>query len=268
MNLCTNAYHAMREQGGVLSLTFEETEVGDGDQDEWGQIAPGTYLRMAVCDTGYGMEKEVLEKIFRPYFTTKAEGEGTGMGLAVVHGIVKSHEGRISVYSEPGKGTAFHVFLPMFNGLEEDEDALPAPVLSEPAMRGHEHVLVVDDEESILTMVQQSLTDLGYEVTAYTLSEDAFQAFEQQPGKFDLVITDQTMPHMTGMELAQKAMRIRPDIPVVLLTGYSEIVTRESAATLGIREFIMKPVLTSRLAKAIRRVLDANDGSQTKTAER
>ena len=268
MNLCTNAYHAMKDKGGVLSLTFEETEVDAGDQDEWGPIAPGIYLRMAVCDTGHGMEREVLDKIFRPYFTTKAEGEGSGMGLAVVHGIVKSHEGRISVYSEPGKGSAFHVFLPMLKGLHEDAGDLPDPLLSEPAMGGHEHILVVDDEESILNLLQQSLIDRGYEVSAYTLSRDALHAFQRQPDRFDLVITDQTMPYMTGMELARKVMHIRPDVPVVLLSGYSEMATRETVAALGIREFIMKPVMMSQLTKAIRRVLDADGAPQNRKEAR
>ena len=216
------------------------------------ELAPGPYVRLTVSDTGHGMDRSVMERIFDPFFTTKEPGEGTGMGLAVVHGIVKSHGGAITVHNDPGEGTTFHVYLPRLESPTEPEEALTA----EPAPRGKERILFVDDEEQLVRMGQRMLERLGYSVTARTSSVEALEAFRAQPEKFDLVITDQTMPNMTGVELARELMRIRPDIPVILITGFSEAVTLEKAGRMDIREYIMKPVLLRDLGKAIRRVLD------------
>ena len=216
------------------------------------ELAPGPYVRLTVSDTGHGMDRGVMERIFDPFFTTKEPGEGTGMGLAMVHGIVKSHGGAITVHNDPGEGTMFHVYLPRLESPTEPEEALTA----EPAPRGKERILFVDDEEQLVRMGQRMLERLGYSVTARTSSVEALEAFRAQPEKFDLVITDQTMPNMTGVELARELMRIRPDIPVILITGFSEAVTLEKAGRMDIREYIMKPVLLRDLGKAIRRVLD------------
>jgi signal transduction histidine kinase/ActR/RegA family two-component response regulator len=252
MNLCTNAYHAMREKGGVLGVTLTEVEIDSCDLGSNMDLKPGPYLRLTVSDTGHGMERAEMERIFEPYFTTKSPGEGAGMGLAVVHGVARSHGGYITVYSEPGKGAAFHVYLPRIDGI----GIAPVPVSSEPAPNGTERILFTDDEKQIVDMVQQMLERLGYHVTARTSSVEALKAFRTQPDKFDLVITDQTMPNMTGAKLAQKIMGIRPDIPIILCTGFSEVIAEEKAKAMGFRDFVMKPIVKTDIAKIIRRVLD------------
>ncbi len=252
MNLCTNAYHAMREKGGVLGVTLAEVDIDSGDLGSNVDLKPGPYLRLTVSDTGHGIEHAEMERIFEPYFTTKGPGEGAGMGLAVVHGITRSHGGYITVYSEPGEGATFHVYLPRI-----DSSAIaPVTVSTEPTPNGKERILLTDDEEQIAHMVQQMLERLGYHVTARTSSVEALEAFRMQPEKFDLVITDQTMPNMTGAELAQKLMGIRPDIPIILCTGFSEVIPEEKARAMGFREYVMKPIVKSEMARIIRRVLD------------
>jgi CheY-like chemotaxis protein len=206
------------------------------------------------------MERAEMERIFEPYFTTKGPGEGSGMGLAVVHGVARSHGGHITVYSEPGKGAAFHVYLPRIDGI----GTAPVPVSSEPAPKGTERILFTDDEKQIVDMVQQMLERLGYHVTARTSSVEALKAFRAKPDTFDLVITDQTMPNMTGAELAQKIMGIRPDIPIILCTGFSEVIEKEKAKAMGLRDYVMKPIVKSDIAKIIRRVLDQEE-EETRT---
>jgi PAS domain S-box-containing protein len=252
MNLCTNSYHAMRENGGVLGVSLREVEIASDDLVSNLDLNPGGYLKLTVSDTGHGMDREVAEQIFNPYFTTKAPGEGTGMGLAVVHGIVKSYGGHITVYSEPNQGTTFHVYLPRIDASE----VTPETLSTEPPPKGKERILLVDDEPPIVRMVQQMLENLGYHVTARTGSIDAFEAFCVEPDKFDLVITDQTMPHMTGTELAQKIMSIRPGVPIILCTGFSEVISEKKAKAIGILEYAMKPVIKSDLAGTIRKLLD------------
>ena len=260
MNLCTNAYHAMREKGGVLGMTLTEVDIDSCDLGSNVDLKPGRYLRLTVSDTGHGMEPAEMERIFEPYFTTKGPGEGSGMGLAVVHGVVRSHGGHITVYSEPGKGAAFHVYLPRIDGIGTS----PIPVPSEPIPKGTERILFTDDEKQIVDMVQQMLERLGYHVTARTSSVEALKAFRTKPDKFDLVITDQTMPNMTGAELAQKIMGIRPDIPIILCTGFSEVIEKEKAKAMGFRDYVMKPIVKSDIAKIIRRVLDQEE-EETRT---
>ncbi|MCK4542738.1 MAG: PAS domain S-box protein [Spirochaetales bacterium] len=251
MNLCTNAYHAMEETGGKLTFNLKEVELAAEDLNDPAMI-PGKYVCLTVSDTGPGMEQSITDRIFDPYFTTKEEGKGTGMGLAVVHGVVKSHGGNISVYSEPGKGTEFKVHLPVIK--KQEETAKLKTDL--PIQKGDERILLVDDEDIIAQMGKQMLERLGYHVTARTGSTDALEAFRENPDKFDLVISDMTMPIMTGEQLAAEIMKIRSDIPIILCTGFSEMMSEEKAKSLGIKGFLMKPVVMKDFSNMIRKVLD------------
>jgi len=250
MNFATNAYQAMLEKGGVLELTLMEEEIGSDDSDF--DLDPGTYLKLTVSDTGYGMDNVVMGKIFDPYFTTRGPGEGTGMGLAVVHGIVKSHGGNITVYSELGEGTAFSVYLPLI----ETRPVEPKVISAELAPTGTERILFVDDEEYIVLMTQQILERLGYQVTSRTSSVEALAAFKAKPDEYDLVITDMTMPNMTGVELAPRLREIKSDIPIIICTGFSDMVDEDKAKAIGIREYVMKPIVIEEIARTIRKVLD------------
>ena len=253
MNLCTNAFHAMEEAGGKLTITLEKVELAAKDLKNPAMI-PGQHICLMVADTGPGMEQSIIDRIFDPYFTTKVEGKGTGLGLAVVHGIIESHGGQVSVYSESGNGAKFKVYLPVIKEQKETaEIEAHAPI-----QKGDERILLIDDEDIIAQMEKEMLERLGYHVTARTSSTDALEAFRTQPDKFDLVITDLTMPNMTGDKLAQKLMVIRPDMPVILCTGFSEKMSKEKAEALGIKGFLMKPVVISDLAKTIREVLEKN----------
>ncbi|MDP3028951.1 MAG: PAS domain S-box protein, partial [Deltaproteobacteria bacterium] len=250
VNLCANAAHAMREKGGVLGVSLMNVDIAAASAQH-PDLKSGPYMRLTVSDTGHGMDPAVMERIFDPFFTTKGPGEGTGMGLAVVHGAVKKHGGAITVDSEPGKGTAFHVYFPRMErgGAPEAEAAASVPT-------GSERILFVDDEKVLVEMVKQMLESLGYRVVDRTSSIEALEAFRAQPDQFDLVITDQTMPNMTGETLARELLRIRPDIPIILCTGYSELITEEKAKAMGIRELLMKPVVRAEMARIIRHVLD------------
>ncbi|MHB1185601.1 MAG: PhnD/SsuA/transferrin family substrate-binding protein [Desulfobulbia bacterium] len=252
MNLCTNAYHAMREKnGGVLGVGLTSVELGPETMQNKIDLRPGPYVRLEVSDTGQGMSKPVLERIFEPYFTTKAPGEGTGLGLAVAHGLAKSMGGDLTVYSEIGTGTTFHVYFPQMDSLVSQE-TLPVQLVQ----GGNERLLVVDDEEAIVQLEQKLLESLGYQVTATTKSVEAWQVFKAHPDSFDLIITDMTMPHMSGNELATEIMKLRQDMPVILCTGFSETINEEKAKANGIREYLMKPISKNDLATAIRRVLN------------
>jgi CheY-like chemotaxis protein len=204
-----------------------------------------------VTDTGTGIDESVIDRIFDPYFSTKEKGKGTGLGLAVVHGIVKGYKGDIRVYSEPGKETTFQVYLPV---IKTQVDKKETQVIS-PAKMGTERILLVDDEVQIVRMAQQILERLGYHVTARTSSVETLEAFRAAPDKFDLVITDMTMPNMTGIQLSQKLLEIRPDIPIIICTGFSTKIDDKKAKAFGIRGFVMKPVVMSEIAKKIREVL-------------
>jgi len=252
MNLGTNAYHAMSERGGVLGITLRQEEIGSDDSKYDLNLHPGQYLKLIVEDTGHGIDANIMEKIFDPYFTTKGVGKGTGMGLSVVHGIVMDHGGDIRVYSEPGKGTAFHIYLPLIETGSVEREIISA----RPVPTGTERILFVDDEEQIVQMVQQILESLGYHVTPRTSSVEAFEAFRAKPDDFDLVITDMTMPNMTGAELALRLLKIRSDIPIILCTGFSELMDENKAKAIGIREYIMKPVIRDKIGRTIRKVLD------------
>jgi signal transduction histidine kinase/CheY-like chemotaxis protein len=253
MNICSNASYAMREKGGILDVSLTPVEVDADMVNRHLDLRPGPYLRLTVADTGQGMDKEIMEKVFDPFFTTKKPGEGTGMGLAVVHGIVKNHGGAITIYSEIGKGSTFNVFLPQI--ISELRTEAPP---SEPISRGKERILLIDDEEIQIRSVQPMLERLGYRVIAKTDAIEALDIFRSKPNEFDLVITDQTMPHMTGRELAEEILRIRPDIPIILCTGFSEVIHEEEAKAMGIREFIMKPSSLNEMAGKIRKSLGKN----------
>ena len=251
MNLSTNAADAMDEAGGVLGVSLKRVGLDQNTADGL-DVTPGTYLRLTVSDTGQGMPPEVMERIFEPYFTTKVLGRGTGLGLSVVHGIVKSHGGAIICRSVPKKGTTFEVYLP---GIESEKKATePSP--KEPLPTGKERILFIDDEAALAGLAEKVLSKLGYTVVTKSSSSEALQLFRKDPDKYDLVITDMTMPGMTGDKLAQKFMEIRQDIPIILCSGYSEHITVEKAKKIGIREFVMKPLEMKGLAETIRKVLD------------
>ena len=251
MNLCTNAGHAMRQHGGILEVRLTTVEIDAGFTAQHPQISPGPYLELTVSDTGHGLSDNIMERIFDPYFTTKGKGEGTGLGLAVVHGIVKSHGGEITVKSETGKGTTFRVYLPAI-----EDRAEPHKENQRPVPGGSERILFVDDEKVLANIGKLMLERLGYNVTSTTSSTEALKAFRAAPDEFDLVITDMTMPIITGDKLARKLIQIRPDIPIILCTGFSELITRERAVEIGIRDFLLKPLSVKSLARTVRKVLD------------
>lgn len=251
MNLCTNAGHALQEKGGVLSVSLSEAEIDSSFTVKNFDIQSGSYIKLSVGDTGYGMSASLMEHIFDPFFTTKEKGKGTGMGLSVVHGIVKSHNGTIHAYSEPGEGSVFKVYLPIIEKQLEQKFNAERPIPT-----GTEHILFVDDEESLIDMGKQLLESLGYTVTSRINSLEAFELFKARPDAFDLVITDLTMPNMTGDELAEQLFAIRSDIAVILCTGFSARITEEKAKSMGIKAFILKPLIRKDIAETIRKVLN------------
>lgn len=251
LNLCNNAEHAMRATGGVLDVQLESMQVSSVQAPLYPSLRPGRHLRLIVRDTGNGMPPEVATRVFEPFFTTKSQGEGTGMGLSVVHGIVTSHNGAITVNSAPDKGTTFELYFPQLDEPVAEDDIPPEPELTP----GTERILFVDDEETLAYLAQGILTHLGYAAEVYTRSDEALAAFAADPERFDLVITDQTMPLMTGEALAAEVRRIRPDILVILCTGYSHVISSERAKALGFDAFCLKPLLTQDLSRTIREVL-------------
>lgn len=253
MNLCSNATYAMSETGGVLGVNLENVQVDEVAASLNPVLMPGSYLRLTVSDTGRGMTHEVMERIFEPYFTTKGLRSGTGLGLSVVHGIVKKYNGSIICRSIPGTGTTFEIYLPQ---VESKEDAVITPEEDMVIPTGSEKILFIDDEPALVDIVKKTLVNLGYKVTSTTSSRKALELFKKIPDKFDLVITDMTMPDMTGDKLAQRIMEVRHGMPVILCTGYSENITEQKAKGIGIRGFIMKPFEMRVLAKTIRKVLD------------
>ena len=254
LNLCTNAAHAMGDKG-VLEVRLSRVDLNKSDLD--GQLIvdlkPGQYLKLSISDTGCGMDARTLERIFDPYFTTKEVGKGSGLGLAVVHGIVKRQGGAITVQSEPGKGTLFCIYIPameaMVDPIVETRQVLPT---------GTERILLIDDEQSIVEMETAVFEELGYDVTPVTDSLRALEIFRSRPGEFDLIITDYTMPNLTGIDLSKEIRRIEPDIPIILCTGFSEKVTEKGAMDLGV-ELAMKPFSMKQIAELVRKVLPARD---------
>ncbi|MBA3012615.1 MAG: response regulator [Desulfobacula sp.] len=250
MNLVTNAYHAMQTSGGTLTVVLEQTTV-DAAPSGTVDVLPVPYAFLKIMDTGTGIPKEEMDKIFDPYFTTKETGKGTGLGLSVVQGIIKSCKGEIRIYSEAGKGTQVHVYLP----IQEKTIAPMVPSAIEPIQVGAERILLVDDEEAIVKMAQKMLERLGYHVTSRTRSMEALEVFKADPDQFDVIITDMTMPDMTGIQLAREMKVIRANIPVIICTGFSDQINKENSRQMGIQGYLSKPVVQSELAKTIRDVL-------------
>ena len=214
-------------------------------------IAPGHYVKLSVRDTGTGISADIMDKIFDPFFTTKKLGEGTGLGLSVVHGIVKQHDGHIAVESEPGRGSTFTVYFPRITG-DPETDALRDDEIP----TGSERILFVDDEEALVEMGEDILAELGYEVTSRMNGREALALLKLDPSRFDLVITDQTMPEMTGVELAKEVLAIRPGMPIIMCTGFSYVVDTDKARAAGIKAFAMKPLTKREIARTVRHVLD------------
>jgi nitrogen-specific signal transduction histidine kinase/CheY-like chemotaxis protein len=252
MNLCTNAYHAMQETGGTLEVELKEVDINYENSVERVGLKVGRHLELTVKDGGHGMQPEVLERIFEPYYTTKELGKGTGLGLSVIHGIIKNYEGDVRVHSRPGNGTTFTVYIPIIDDIDIETEIVETVTDG----KGNERILLIDDEKPIIDIEQQILERLGYKVTPKTDSQEALEEFAALPDKFDLVITDMTMPRMTGDQLARKIMEIKPDTPVILCTGFNETMTEEKALSLGIAKFVMKPIVKDELAYTIRSVLD------------
>ena len=251
MNLCINASHTMEQTGGKLTITVENVLLDDNSAKDYPDLKRGKYVKLMVSDTGPGIDPKIIDRIFDPYFTTKGIGKGSGMGLAVVHGIVKSHSGAIKVDSTLGKGTQFSIFFPLTQG----KAAVEAETIQE-IPRGSETILFVDDEISIVNMVQRMFERLGYKVQTATTPQDALDRFALNPDHFDLVITDMTMPQMTGVKLSEKLMDVRPDIPIIICTGHSALVDEEKAKELGLAAYVMKPINIRGIAQTIRKVLD------------
>ncbi len=255
VNLCTNAVQAMPEGRGVLHISATDVEIREPGAEHPPELKPGKYVELSIEDTGHGIPEEIREKIFDPYFTTKQRKKGTGLGLSVVHGIIKSHNGFITVSSEPGKGARFNVLLPVVaTEAAVKTDTLPF----ERIPKGTEHILFVDDEPQIAQMVKTMLKHIGYHITTHTSSMEALETFRSAPDKFDLVITDMTMPELTGDQLAQKLREIRIDIPIILCTGYSSKTLEDNLMEVGIRALILKPITMRTLSRTIRQVLDEN----------
>jgi PAS domain S-box-containing protein len=252
MNLCTNAAHAMIEEGGILEVLLYDIIFDENLTVSHPEMNPGKYIVLSVSDTGHGMSPDIVERIFEPYFTTKEKGVGTGLGLAVVHGIVKSYGGAINVQSEPGSGTTFKIYFPAI----KTEPAYDHMTQEHEIPCGNEKILFVDDEAVLARLWKNILENLGYSVSMMTDSTEAFRLFYSDPEYFDLIITDMTMPGITGAKLVKSIRNIRPDIPVIICTGYSENINEEKATNMGINAFILKPLVTRELACKIRMVLD------------
>lgn len=252
MNLCTNAFHAMGSEGGILGIELGEMDISAERAMRFVGLDAGRHLCLTVSDTGHGIPFNNLQRIFEPYFTTKRQGEGTGLGLSMVHGIIKSHGGDISVYSEIGTGTTFRIYFPICARNEEADVEETRKYLD---YRGSERILFVDDEETITQLILEGLKGQGYDVTIRTNGVEALEAFRGAPDRYDFVISDQTMPHMTGLQLAENIRGLRPDIPIIICSGFSEMITEEKIKALKINAYIHKPLIVSDIAREVRRIM-------------
>jgi len=251
INLCSNSAHAIDQETGTISINLETVFLTEDSAAQYDDLSPGKYVRLSVKDTGKGIRPEIMGRIFDPYFTTKDVDKGLGMGLAVVYGLVKKHDGAIQFVSEVGKGTTAEVLFPTTEEQPEIQTVEP-----EDLPGGNERILIVDDEESLVIMVREMLERKGYEVVGKTSSFEALTLFRKEYNTFDLIITDMAMPEMTGERLTQELLMTRPDIPVILCTGYSERISEEKAKEIGITAYTMKPLRQSALLKTVREVLD------------
>jgi len=259
VNLCTNATQAIGEQNGLVEVNLKKVVLEPGSMTGLKNLDPGVYMRLTVSDTGHGMEQKVKERVFDPFFTTKATGEGLGMGLAVIHGIVKTCGGDIQVESKPGKGTAFHLFFPCIDFEKKEPQKAKQLKIKEPIPGGNERLLFVDDEQMLVEVHQEILERLGYNVMAVRSGFEALELFNEDPEIFDLVITDHAMPGMTGIELSRKLLKIRADIPIILCTGLTKTTICQEAKDAGISELVMKPIIMKDLDALIRDVLKRNN---------
>ena len=253
LNLCTNALHAMKRNGGTLKIFVESARLDAPMHTPHGDLVPGDYVKIIVSDTGHGMDPQIAQRIFEPFFTTKGVGEGTGMGLAILHGIVTSHNGAVLVRSAPNAGATFEVFLPKYHSEKHVQQDAVAEI-----PHGNERIMVVDDEQQLVALWTEILEQLGYRVTPFCESLEALEAFRNDPYAYDMVLLDQIMPGMTGAQLAQVMVKTRPELPIVLATGFSETITPEQAHEMGIRGFVYKPILASELGQIIRNALENN----------
>lgn len=251
INLCTNAAHAMQDSGGIMNVELSEIQINSETAPGYPDLKPGRYAQLIVRDTGHGIRPEIIERVFDPYFTTKEVGKGSGMGLSVVHGIVKDHDGGIRIISEPGKGTTIEVVFPF-----SEAEMAPDEMKSDELPTGSERILLIDDENAIIKIGRRMLEKLGYRVTAKTNPEEAVELFRLNPEQFDLVITDMTMPKMNGAQLIAAIREIRPSLPVILCTGFSEKIDRKKASQIGIRHYIEKPLVKRDLAILVRDAID------------
>jgi CheY-like chemotaxis protein len=250
MNLCTNALQAMKN-GGVLEVLLDRADVAQGRRLSHGNLAQGTYVRLCVSDTGSGIPPQVLERMFDPFFTTKGVGEGTGLGLSLVHGIVADLEGAIDVRTAVGRGTAFTIWLPI-----SGEASIPSAEVATDLPRGHgQMVMIVDDEKPLVALTEEMLAELGYEPIGFSSSVAALEAFRQAPQRYDMVLTDETMPELVGTDLAREIRLLRPAIPIVLMSGYSGALLHERARAVGIREVLRKPLQSRDIAECFGRIL-------------
>jgi CheY-like chemotaxis protein len=252
MNLCTNAAQAMRDEKGVLTIGLDRIEFRQ-PPEAISELAPGPYVRLTVGDTGQGIPAEIRDRIFEPYFTTKLRDEGTGLGLATVHGIVSNHGGAVTVDSRVGQGTLFYVYFPAAPATRDaggDREIVPET--------GTGKILFVDDEEALADLGRAALERLGYRVHAECDSLQALETFHRAPHDFDLLITDQTMPGLTGLELSRSVLDVRPDLPIIICTGFSRSVTPEKAREIGVKGFLMKPIVLTELAKKVKQVLETD----------
>jgi CheY-like chemotaxis protein len=252
MNLCTNARHAMRERGGILTVSVDEVGYHDGTILNGHPLEPGSYIRLQVSDTGQGIRESIKNRILEPYFTTKSPDEGTGLGLSVVHGIVKKHGGHLTFSSEVNKGTTFQILFPKQLMRSVEEKVEP----EQTAQGGTEQIWVLDDDNVIAMMVQKMLHSLGYGARAFTQGDRLIEEFKTNGDRVDLVITDMTMPNLTGVELARQLIDLRADIPIILCSGFNETIDEARAKEIGVREYLMKPVVMKELANVLRKVLD------------
>jgi CheY-like chemotaxis protein len=252
MNICTNAVHAMGQKGGVLDVNLTREDIAHGFLSETINLKPGGYVKLSIADTGHGIDPSIMNRLFDPFFTTKKIGEGTGLGLSVVYGIVKDHDGGINVSSAPGEGATFEVYLPYI----EEKATAEKPSLDETPPGGTEHILFVDDEQALVELARENLQDMGYRVSAFSDSRQALNAYLERPDAFDLVITDMTMPYLSGSDLSRAILDARPQQSIILYTGFSDYMDDEKAAQLAIKAFLLKPLNRQSLALAIRKALD------------
>ncbi len=261
MNICTNAAHAIGEKNGILDVSLTR-EILSGRQALDLNIGQGSYVRLNITDDGEGIDPAIIERIFDPFFTTKKMGDGTGLGLSVVYGIVQNHNGHIRVTSRPGQGTTFNIYLPHLDGEADVSEASDFY----PVTGGHERILFVDDEKTLADLAYKNLSDLGYDVTACTDSLEALKIFQSDPDGFDLIFTDMTMPHLSGSELSRQIIGLRPRQPIILCTGYNEFITPEKASQIGVKTFILKPLSRRDLADVVRKTLDENAANLVRQA--